>query len=226
MNPKIKVHSEGYLIILIVSLVSLGLCVAYKYCFSPQYSFLSNALCVVHIAIVAMIIFFFRYPFRWIEKDENAIFSPADGKIVIIEEKLDQKYSQQNRIQISIFMSPMNVHVNFYPMSGEIVMTDYYPGDKIVAWHPKSSDLNEHSAVWIEDKENKSKSLIVKQIAGAMARRIVCFAKKGETVEQGEELGIIKFGSRVDVLLPATARINVELGQRVKAKKTILAYFE
>jgi phosphatidylserine decarboxylase len=179
---------------------------------------------MLEIVLLFLIVRFFRYPDRTLTIDENAIYSPADGKIVIIEQKMEQKYFREERIQISIFMSVTNVHVNFYPVSGNIVMTDYFPGDKMVAWHPKSSDLNEHACVVVEDAKNRK--ILVKQIAGALARRIVCKAKKDEEVQQGNELGMIKFGSRVDISLPANARINVKMNQKVRAKETILAYFE
>jgi phosphatidylserine decarboxylase len=178
------------------------------------------ALLVVFFFVVR----FFRSPFRTLEKDPNAIYAPADGTIVVLETVNDKKYLKENRIQVSIFMSPMNVHVNFHPISGEVVMRDYYEGCRKLASLPKASELNEHSCVVIEDEQKRN--VLVKQIAGAMARRIVCYAEKGDKVEQGDELGIIKLGSRVDVLLPVDARVNVELYQKVKAKKTILAYFE
>jgi phosphatidylserine decarboxylase len=158
-----------------------------------------------------------------LEKDPNAIYAPADGTVVVME-TVNNKYFDESRIQISIFMSPLNVHFNFHPISGEVITSDYYEGCRKLASLPKASELNEHSCVVIEDEQKRR--VLVKQIAGAMARRIVCYAENGDKVEQGEELGIIKFGSRVDVLLPIDARINVELYQKVTAKKTILAYFE
>lgn len=218
-----KIHKEGYRIIAVAFLILLALAILIYFVFS-QVDILRYILYSLTVLTLFFTIRFFRYPTRTIIEDENAIYAPADGKIVIIENIMGNKYFQEETIQISIFMSVWNVHVNFYPISGEVTMCDYFPGDKMVAWHPKSSELNEHSSVIVED--NKKRKILIKQIAGALARRIVCNAKKGEKVQQGEELGIIKFGSRVDVLLPANARINVKMNQKVKAKKTILAYFE
>ncbi|MDR2408969.1 MAG: phosphatidylserine decarboxylase family protein [Bacteroidales bacterium] len=218
-----KIHKAGYRIIAITALLLLALAMIVYYLFS-SWVYICYPLYLLGILVLFFTVRFFRYPQRDIEIDKNAIYAPADGKIVVIEELLENKYLHENRIQISIFMSPMNVHVNFYPVSGEIVMRDYYPGNKMVAWLPKSSELNEHSSVVIED--NEKRKVLVKQIAGAMARRIICKAKEGETVQQGDELGIIKFGSRVDVLLPMNVRVNVDMKEKVVAKKTILAYFE
>ncbi len=218
-----KIHKEGYKIIATTFLILFVLVILIHFFFS-QFDILCYILYLLAVLTLFFTIRFFRYPNRIIAEDENAIYAPADGKIVIIENKMENKYFQEEKIQISIFMSVWNVHVNFYPISGEVTMFDYFPGEKMVAWHPKSSELNEHSSIIIQD--NKKRTILTKQIAGALARRIVCLAKKGEKVQQGEELGMIKFGSRVDVLLPANARINVKMNQKVKAKKTILAYFE
>ena len=189
------------------------------------YTVLSNTIAIaLGLVVLYFIIRFFRFPFRWLEENKNVIYAPADGKIVVLEEINENKYLHEKCIQISIFMSPLNVHVNFYPISGEVVQTDYFEGDKKVAWHPKSSDLNEHAVTIIEDTQQRK--VLVKQIAGAMARRIVCIAEQGDKVKQGEELGIIKFGSRVDILLPVNVKINVDLNDKVKAKETILAFFE
>ncbi|MDR0605543.1 MAG: phosphatidylserine decarboxylase family protein [Bacteroidales bacterium] len=218
-----KIHKAGYRIIAITTLVLFALAMIVYYIFSPWF-YICYPLYMLGILVLFFTVRFFRNPQRDIEINKNAIYAPADGKIVVIEKLLESKYLHENRIQISIFMSPMNVHVNYYPISGEVVLCDYYPGDKMLAWHPKSSELNEHSSVVIED--NEKRKVLVKQIAGAMARRIICKAKEGETVQQGDELGIIKFGSRVDVLLPMNVRVNVDMKEKVVAKKTILAYFE
>jgi phosphatidylserine decarboxylase len=218
-----KIHKAGYKIIVLTTLALSILATVVYYIFS-SFNHICYALYMLGIALLFFTVRFFRYPNRKIEIDKNAIYAPADGKIVVIEELLENKYLNENRIQISIFMSPLNVHVNFYPISGEIVLYDYYSGNKMAAWLPKSSEMNEHSSVVIED--DKKRKVLVKQIAGAMARRIVCKAKKGDNVQQGDELGIIKFGSRVDVLLPMNVRINVDMKERVRAKKTVLAYFE
>jgi phosphatidylserine decarboxylase len=218
-----KIHKAGYRIIALTTLVLFALAMMVYYIFSP-WIYICYPLYVLGILVLFFTVRFFRYPDRNIEIDRNAIYAPADGKIVVIEELMENKYLHENRVQISIFMSPMNVHVNFYPISGEIILSDYYPGNKMIAWHPKSSELNEHSSVVIED--SKKRKVLVKQIAGAMARRIICKAKEGDRVQQGDELGIIKFGSRVDVLLPVNVRLNVNMKEKVVAKKTVLAYFE
>jgi len=218
-----KIHKAGYKSIFVTFFVLFALVVVVHLTLE-YFEYTRYALYAWGILMLFFAIRFFRYPNRAIEENPNAVYAPADGKIVIIEEVSDNKYLHENRIQLSIFMSVMNVHVNFYPISGEVVLQDYYQGDKMVAWHPKSSELNEHASVVIEDAQKRK--VLVKQIAGALARRIVCKAKKGDIVKQGDELGIIKFGSRVDVLLPTNARINVKMGEKVRAKKTVLAYFE
>jgi len=218
-----RIHKEGHKIIFVSFLILLGIGVLINGYFS-DYKIVCGASYVLLLIVFLFVVRFFRSPFRMLEKDPNAIYAPADGTIVVLETVNDKKYLKEDRIQVSIFMSPMNVHVNFHPISGEVVMSDYYQGCRKIASLPKASELNEHSCTVIEDE--KKRRVLVKQIAGAMARRIVCYAEKGDMVEQGEELGIIKFGSRVDVLLPVDARINVELYQKVRAKKTILAYFE
>ena len=218
-----KLHKAGYKAIFITSIVLIALLIGVHFILA-KHDCLQYVLYTADVVFLFFIIRFFRYPNRIIEENPNIVYAPADGKIVVIKEVQENKYLHENRIQISIFMSVMNVHVNFYPISGEVVLYDYYPGDKMVAWHPKSSELNEHTVVVLEDEQKRR--LLVKQIAGALARRIVCKAKKGEHVKQGDELGIIKYGSRVDVLLPATARINVKMNEKVRAKKTVLAYFE
>ena len=218
-----RIHKEGHKIIFISFLVLLAvglLATAYL----SKYEIVCGVLYAALFILFLFIVRFFRSPFRSLEKDANAIYAPADGTIVVLETVNDKKYLKEDRIQVSIFMSPMNVHVNFHPISGEVVMSHYYQGCRKLASLPKASELNEHSCTVIEDEQKRN--VLVKQIAGAMARRIVCYAEKGDKVEQGEELGIIKFGSRVDVLLPLNARINVEMYQKVRAKKTILAYFE
>ena len=218
-----RIHKEGHKIILVSFIILLGIGLLVNGYFS-EYKVVCGVAYAVLFIIFFFIVRFFRSPFRVLEKDANAIYAPADGTIVVLEAVDDKKYLNENRIQVSIFMSPMNVHVNFHPITGEVVLRDYYEGCRKLASLPKASELNEHSCVVIED--DRKRKVLVKQIAGAMARRIVCYAEKGDKVEQGEELGIIKFGSRVDVLLPIDARINVELYQKVTAKKTVLAYFE
>jgi phosphatidylserine decarboxylase len=218
-----RIHKEGYKLILMSFLILVGVGFLINCCFS-DFKIVCGVLYAALFVLLFLVVRFFRNPFRSLEKDPNAVYAPADGTIVVIESVEDRKYLNESRMQISIFMSPMNVHVNFYPISGEVAMTDYVKGSRMYARRDKASELNEHAVTVIEDKQKRK--ILVKQIAGAMARRIVCYAKKGDKVEQGDELGIIKFGSRVDVLLPVNARINVEMNQKVRAKQTILAYFE
>ncbi len=163
---------------------------------------------------------FFRSPKRTCTALHHQIISPADGKIVVIEEIEHAEYFDDKRIQISIFMSPTNVHINRYPMSGVVTYNKYHKGKYLVAWHPKSSEENERHSIVIK---NNHIQILVRQIAGAMAKRIVNYAKIGMRVEQGKEMGFIKFGSRVDVLLPVGTPLNVRLNQLVKGGITVLA---
>ncbi|MFM7386856.1 MAG: phosphatidylserine decarboxylase family protein, partial [Bacteroidota bacterium] len=153
--------------------------------------------------------------------ESQQVIAPADGKIVVIEEVFEPEFLKEKCRQISIFMSPLNVHANYYPIDGKVIYTRYHPGKYLVAWHPKSSTENERSTTVVETKEGKK--VLVRQIAGAMARRICFYAKTGDISKRGEELGFIKFGSRVDVFLPLDAKIQVALGQDVKNRKDILA---
>ena len=164
---------------------------------------------------------FFRSPKRNINPDENLVFSPADGTVVAIEEVLEDQYFHEKRIQVSIFMSPLNVHVNFCPVSGQVEYVNHEPGNHLVAYHPKSSIENERTSVVIKH-ENGTK-LMVRQIAGALARRIVTYCKPEKGVRQGDQLGFIKFGSRVDLFLPLDVKCSVELDQKVKGNKTVIA---
>jgi phosphatidylserine decarboxylase len=218
-----KIHKEGHRIIWISFFIFVGVTTFVNACF-PEYRILRLTLFAVLFAVFFLIVRFFRSPCRTLKKDPNAVYAPADGTIVVIKDIEEKKYFNEPKKQISIFMSPLNVHVNFYPITGEVLESEHYEGQKMFAKRDKASDLNERQCTVIEDE--KKRKILVKQIAGAMARRIVCYAKKGAAVEQGEELGIIKFGSRVDVLLPVDARVNVTMNQKVTGKETILAYFE
>ncbi len=171
--------------------------------------------------LLALVLWFFRMPKREMTVAENAIVCPADGKVVIIEEVFEPEYFKDKRLQVSVFMSPLNVHVNRYPTNGIVKMFRYHAGKYLVAWHPKSSTLNERTTVVLENKNGKE--VLVRQIAGAVARRIVCYAKEGEDVKQNEELGFIKFGSRVDLFLPLDTKIKVDRDQIVKGGQTIIA---
>jgi phosphatidylserine decarboxylase len=159
-----------------------------------------------------------------VSKNDKHIICPADGKVVVIEETEETEYLKDKRIQVSVFMSPINVHVNRNPISGIVKYFMYHPGKFLVAWHPKSSTENERTTVVIEN--DKGVSVLFRQIAGALARRIVCYSKEGETAEQGEEFGFIKFGSRVDIFLPLGTEIKVGLGEVVKGGVTVLAHLK
>lgn len=175
------------------------------------------------ILIFVWVVRFFRLPRRNALIDKNLIVSPADGKVVAIEEVYESEFFNDQRIQISVFMSPNNIHANWAPVSGNVRYMKYHPGKYLVAWHPKSSSENERTSIVIEDEEGNQ--ILVRQIAGAMARRIVCYAREGNAVRQGDEIGFIKFGSRVDVLVPVGSAIQVTIGQQVKGKLTTLAGF-
>jgi len=166
------------------------------------------------------LLFFFRLPIRQLEPDPGLVYSPADGKVVVIEETEEKEYFKDLRLQVSIFMSPFNMHSNRYPVSGRIKYVGYHPGHYLVAWHPKSSTENErHSVVY----RKNGKEILIKQIAGAVAKRIVNYLQAGQQVKQSDEMGFIKFGSRVDILLPLDAKINVKIGDKPQGGVTVIA---
>jgi len=216
------IHKEGYGIIIIafLLLILLNLLLIYF----VKIKLITYPVIIGSVILFILILYFFRDPKRKIIPDENTVYSPADGKIVLIEKVFDNEYFKSERLQVSIFMSPLNVHVNYYPTGGEIKYTKYYPGKYLVAWHPKSSEKNERSVIVIE--KNNNENVLLKQIAGAVARRIVTYSEKGQTVKQGDELGYIKFGSRVDLLLPIETRLNVKVGDKVKGNIHIIGYFK
>ena len=190
---------------------------------------IDNVIVLSIAAIVSLILFlfflqFFRMPIRELVIDENKIYAPADGEIVVIEKTNETEYFNDERIQVSIFMSPFNVHANWFPISGIVKYFKYHPGLFLVAWHPKSSTDNERTSVVIENE--KGQAILVRQIAGAVARRIVWYTDTNEKAKQGEQFGFIKFGSRVDLFLPLDAKINVELKQKTRAKQTVIASFD
>jgi len=172
----------------------------------------------------AWTISFFRVPKREININENHILSSADGTVVTIEEVDETEYFNDRRIMISVFMSPFNIHVNWYPFKGKVVYTKYHKGKFLVAYNPKSSVDNERNSIVLEKEPGKA--VLIRQIAGIMARRIISSSKKGDMVNQGDEFGIIRFGSRVDFFLPVDAKVNVKIGQKVQAQKTVIAYFD
>ena len=168
-----------------------------------------------------LILQFFRYPKRDLTRGEKSVVCPADGKVVVIEKTVETEYFKDERLMISVFMSPINVHANWYPISGKISFLRYHKGKKLVAWHPKSSTENERTTIVIQ-KDNKTE-ILVRQIAGALANRIVYYPQEGDMIRQSAELGFIKFGSRVDVYLPVNSKVNVHLNQKVTGGMDILA---
>ncbi|MBK8805564.1 MAG: phosphatidylserine decarboxylase family protein [Bacteroidales bacterium] len=215
------IHKEGTAS-LIISILSTGIITFFiYYLFGSQSLYFSTP---ISLALVFFMAHFFRKPTRIATLNDNVIIAPADGKVVVIEETTDDEYFNARVKQVSIFMSPLNVHINWYPVSGDIQYYKYHKGLKMPAWEPKSSTENERSSVVIKTKGGKE--LLVKQIAGALARRIVAYSKDRKTAQQGQELGFIKFGSRVDILLPLDAKIMVNLGDKVIGNKTIIASFK
>ncbi|NTW31520.1 MAG: phosphatidylserine decarboxylase family protein [Bacteroidetes bacterium] len=214
------IHKEGYHTI-IIAFAFLLISAILLHTLLQGYMLYKYIFDGILFLIFLLIIYFFRSPRREMMLSHEYLFSPADGKVVVIEEVFEHEYFNDKRIQISIFMSPLNVHLNRYPCSGIVRYYKYHPGDYLVAWHPKSSEQNERTTVVIENYSNQF--FLIRQIAGALARRIVCKAVIGKSVKQGEELGFIKFGSRVDLFLPLNAEVKVKLGQNVRGRKTVVA---
>lgn len=217
-----KFHREGYpslLIAIAFAVVLNGLI----YLFLNDYQVAKIIGYVLSGFVLLVILQFFRSPSRDFKAIENAIISPADGKVVVIEEVEETEYFKDKRLQVSVFMSPVNVHINRYPIAGIVKYFKYHPGLYLVAWHPKSSTENERTTVVVEDK--KGRSVLFRQVAGALAKRIVFFHKEGQVAKQTDECGFIKFGSRVDLYLPIGTKLNVELNQKVKGGITKLAEF-
>jgi phosphatidylserine decarboxylase len=214
------IHKEGYKILVFgfITLLVVNIIINMVW---ADYVLMKWAFMVWSMMIYVFLLFFFRWPARHLEPDQGLIYAPADGKVVVIEDTFESEYFNDTRLQVSIFMSPFNVHSNRYPVSGHIKYVRYHPGNYMVAWHPKSSELNERSSIVIETKNGTE--ILVRQIAGAVARRIVTYAKENQDVLQGDELGFIKFGSRVDVFLPVGTEIEVPILQQVKANKSIIA---
>lgn len=216
------IHKEGYKSILISAIIFAVINLASFYFISFSLPWLSWLIFIITLGLLLFMISFFRVPKRQLVIGENLVICPADGKVVVIEEMVDEEYFKDRRLQISIFMSPANVHQNRVPVSGEVVYNQYHKGKYLVAWHPKSSTENERHSVVIR---NGKAEVLVKQIAGALAKRIVNYLSVGQKVEQSAEMGFIKFGSRVDVLLPVGTKVNVHLNQTVKGGITVLATF-
>ncbi len=215
------IHKEGYVSLLLTSIVLLVINVIADTFLNPNYSEIQLGIIIISAILFLIVLQFFRSPKRELTINDRYIIAPADGKVVVIEQTDETEILKDRRIQVSIFMSPLNVHVNRYPISGQVTYSKYHPGLFLVAWHPKSSTENERTTVVIEN--NAKVPILLRQIAGALARRIVCYPKSGWMVKQGEELGFIKFGSRVDLFLPLTAKIKVGLEQKVKGGVTVIA---
>jgi phosphatidylserine decarboxylase len=214
------IHKEGYKTIALCVIIFIALNLVSFYTVSFHLPWLSWLIFIVSLALLLFIISFFRVPARVPSINEKYIVSPADGKVVVIEEITDVEYFHDRRLQISIFMSPANVHRNVIPISGDVIYSQYHKGKYLVAWNPKSSTENERHSVVIR---NPKGSLLVKQIAGALAKRIINYLATGQQVEQSAEMGFIKFGSRVDVLLPPETILKVKLNQMVRGGVTVLA---
>ena len=214
------IHREGrtLLFILLIALFLLNWGILYVY---PESTIIQNSAILVSILFYLLILQFFRNPIFDITKGEKSVLAPADGKVVVIEETDENEYLKGRRKQVSIFMSPVNVHVNRMPVGGTISFYKYHPGKYLVAWHPKSSTENERTTVAVKTKEGVE--ILFRQIAGALARRIKCYVKEGQVLEQGQEFGFIKFGSRVDIFLPLDAKIMVKIGDITKGGRTVIA---
>jgi len=214
------IHREGFKSIAIGTLIFGALNLIFFYFCSASLPVLGWIFFFATLGLLLFLISFFRIPNRQLTIKDGAIIAPADGKVVVIEEVTDPEYFHDKRLQVSVFMSPANVHVNRNPLSGEVVYSKYHKGKYLVAWHPKSSTENERHSVVIK---NGNKEILVKQIAGALARRIVNYLQVGQQVSQNAEMGFIKFGSRVDLLLPVGTKINVQLNEEVQGGVTVLA---
>ena len=218
-----KIHKEGFGTIAIASAL-LGIIVVALFTQQWLPLYINYVLYVIALFSLGLVIRFFRIPNRTFNLNENAILTAADGKVVAIENIEDEHFPGEKRKQISVFMSPLNVHVNYYSISGEVIEVQHKKGKHYPAFLPKSSTDNEQSFIVI--KQNDKRNVLLKQIAGSLARRIVFHSQKGKQIKQGEEMGIIKLGSRVDHILPEDVKVNVTIGQKVKAGIDTLAYFK
>jgi phosphatidylserine decarboxylase len=214
------IHREGrtLLFVLLILLFVLNWVIFY---FFPQNAMVQNSVILISVLFYLLILQFFRNPIFQITKNNKHVLAPADGKVVVIEETVESEYLKDRRKQVSIFMSPVNVHVNRMPVTGKISFFKYHPGKYLVAWHPKSSVENERTTVAVKTADGME--ILFRQIAGALARRIKFYIKEGQTLEQGEEFGFIKFGSRVDIFLPLDAKVVVKIGDITKGGRTIIA---
>ncbi|HYO22716.1 MAG TPA: phosphatidylserine decarboxylase family protein [Flavisolibacter sp.] len=214
-----KIHKEGFRTIFVSTIIAAAIVVLTVLLVMPAYPLLGWITVMGILVLLIFILSFFRIPARQHADGEDIIVSPCDGTVVVIEEVEADEYFKDRRLQLSIFMSPLNVHVNRNPVSGEVMYSQYHKGKYLVAWHPKSSTENErHSVVY----KSGDKEMLVKQIAGALAKRIVNYLKPGDKVKVAEEMGFIKFGSRVDLLLPIGTKVDVKMNQKVKGGVSVL----
>jgi phosphatidylserine decarboxylase len=211
-------ESKGTILVTTIFLIVLNGATAY---FFPENDLLRKIIVVLSVVLALIVLQFFRVPERTTVKNPKHIIAPADGKVVVIEEVVETEYFKGPRRQVSIFMSPINVHINFNPISGIVSYFKYHPGKFLVAWHPKSSTDNERTTVVV--KHDNGTEVLFRQIAGAMARRICWYVDKGTVVEQGKEFGFIKFGSRVDIFLPLDAKILVNMDDKPVGGETVIA---
>jgi phosphatidylserine decarboxylase len=214
------IHREGYRTLAISAIIFGILNIASFNFLGSNYATIAMAIFIITLAVFLFLVSFFRIPNRLLTIDDTKIICPADGKVVVIEEIDDVEFFKTKCIQVSIFMSPANVHQNRHPMAGEVIYNQYHKGKYLVAWHPKSSTENER---WSIATKNKYGTILYKQIAGALAKRICNYSQVGEKINQTDEYGFIKFGSRVDVLLPIGTKVNVQLNQKVQGGVTVLA---
>jgi phosphatidylserine decarboxylase len=213
-------HKEGYQIIMTTFVISAAIALLAE--FKIDYSLARYGIQVSVLVALVLVLQFFRNPKRITPKNEKHLIAPVDGKIVIIKEVFEKEYFKDQRLQVSIFMSPLNVHVTRYTMSGKVQFSKYHPGKYLVAWHPKSSELNERTTIVL--KNDTFGEVLYRQIAGAVARRIVNYAKEGMEVEQGTDAGFIKFGSRIDLFLPLGTPLDIQLNDVVKGGVQTIAH--
>jgi len=214
------IHKEGRTLLFVLLIVLVAIILGFDYLL-PGFNVLRNVVIGAYLVFYLIVLQFFRSPKISIDKNTRHIIAPADGKVVVIEEADEPEYLKGKRKQISIFMSPFNVHVNRMPVGGSISYYKYHPGKYLVAWHPKSSTENERTTVVA--KMSSGTEVLFRQIAGALARRIKCYVQEGQQLEQGQEFGFIKFGSRVDIFLPLNASIRVKVGDKTTGGKTVIA---
>jgi len=214
------IHKEGRTLLFVLLIILVAIIWGFDY-FFPDAGVLRNIVIGVGLVLYVIVLQFFRSPSITIAKNSKQVIAPADGKVVVIEDADEPEYLKGKRKQISIFMSPFNVHINRMPVGGEISYYKYHPGKYLVAWHPKSSTENERTTVVA--KMNNGTEVLFRQIAGALARRIKCYVQQGQKLDQGQEFGFIKFGSRVDIFLPLDAKVKVNIGDKTTGGKTVIA---